>query len=172
VVSVVLFMRASAKWRWLAALLAAGAVGVIAAKFGLQGLTVSTGIPHAIAYVGLLAFFAHSILPGREPIITGLIRRIRGTLPDEVVRYGRNLTVAWCVFFAAQLTGSLTLLLTAPIVVWSYFINVMNLPLVLGMFLAEYAYRLVRFRHLPRSRVTDMIRAILGLRASSPRIAE
>lgn len=172
VVSVVLFMRSSAKWRWLAALLAAGAVGVVAAKFGLQGLAVATGVPHAVAYTGLLVFFAHSLVPGGEPIITTLIRRIRGVLPEEVVRYGRRLTIAWCIFFGAQLAGSLVLFLTTPIAAWSYFINVMNLPLVLGMFLAEYAYRLVRFRHLPRSRLTDMIRAILGLRASAPRIAE
>ena len=155
-----LLARAQVRHRGAVALSAAALLMVLAWHFGAHGLAVSSGVPHAIMHTVLLALFGASLWPGREPLVTRVIAHIRGPLPDELIRYGRHVTIAWCCYFAAQLAVSATLLLTAPLTVWSFFINVLNLPLLFAMFAAEYAYRRVRFRHLPKSRLKDMIKVL------------
>jgi uncharacterized membrane protein len=123
------------------------------------GLTIS-GCCHAATYVGLLSWFAPSLRPNHEPVVTGLARQVRRTMPDEVVRYNRHVTIAWCVFFAGQLLVSLILLCLAPPSVWSDFINLMNLPLVAAMALGEFGYRTVLFRHEPRTSLFDTLAAL------------
>lgn len=135
--------------RWLAIRLA-----VCTGLFGLTvaiwrradaGLALAEVVPHATAYLGLLTLFAASLAPGREALITIVARRSRGTLSDELLRYTRAVTVAWCGFFTAQLAASLLLWLFAPLAWWSVFVNLGTVPLVLLMFGAELAYR--HWRH-------------------------
>jgi uncharacterized membrane protein len=85
--------------------------------------------------------------------------------------YTRKLTIAWCVFFAAQLAGSAVLLHLGWLEGWSLFINVLNLPLCGLMFVADYLYRVVRYRDWPQSSIANVIRAYARDRAStaSPR---
>jgi uncharacterized membrane protein len=120
----------------------------------------AAGFSHAAAYLGLLAWFALSLRPGREPAITSLARRVRPTMPDKVVRYTRAVTVAWCAFCAAQLAASAGLLLAAPEAVWSAFVNLANVPLIAAMALAEFGFRRVYFRHESRTGLLDTIRAM------------
>lgn len=144
----------------VATLALAAAVMIVAAlpaqSFGL----VVTGCCHAAAYLSLLTWFATSLRPNREPVVTGLARRVRRTMPDKVVRYTRHVTIAWCVFFASQLIFSLGLLLLAPETVWSAFVNVLNLPLLAAMVLAEFGCRLILFRHEPRTGLIDTLSAM------------
>ena len=63
-------------------------------------------------------------------------------LPRGVAVYTRRVTQAWSLFFAGQLVTSAALLAFAPRPVWSLFVNVLDLPLVALMFVAEYACRL------------------------------
>jgi uncharacterized membrane protein len=125
---------------------------------------VASAVPHAMAYLALLAVFAASLQPGREAVVTILARRARGHLPDRVVRYTRRVTWAWCWFFGAQLLGSLLLLLFAPPDAWSLFVNLCNLPLIIAMLGAEYAYRQWRHAAQPPERLVDMIRCFSQLR--------
>jgi uncharacterized membrane protein len=122
------------------------------------------GICHAAAYVGLLAWFVRSLRPGREPVITGFARRIRRTMPDKVVRYTRRVTIAWCAFFAAQIAISAALLLMASQTVWTSFINLWNLPLVVAMILGEFSVRLLLFRREPRTGLLDTLYGLHRLR--------
>jgi uncharacterized membrane protein len=115
-------------------------------------------IPHALAYATLLYCFGWSLLPGREAVLTRAAVFIRGPLPHELYLYTRRVTRAWCIFFAAQLVGSAVLFIWAPLEVWSFFVNVLNLPLVLVMFGGEYAYRLVRFPDYRHDSFSDMMR--------------
>ncbi len=160
-----LLARSSLPGKRVFALVIAGGLIALAWRFGSEGLTASSGIPHAAVHAALLAVFSGSLRRGQEPIVTGVIRRIRGPIPNELVRYGRQVTIAWCVYFAAQLVLSLVLFSAASLGAWSFFINVLNMPLLLLMFVAEYTYRSFRFRHLPRSRIVDMIAAIANWRA-------
>ena len=131
-----------------AVLLAAGAA--LAAVPGLParvvGLAVAGGC-HALAYAALLIWFGTSLRAGCEPIVTGFARRLRQTMPDNVVRYTRHVTIAWGCFFACQLIVSTGLLLFAPPVAWSAFVTLLNLPLVVAMLLAEFTCRQILFRN-------------------------
>lgn len=147
--------RRGSRQRWVTASAAALLVSLVFIGISRLDLASLPGIPHALAYSSFLAVFGRSLLPGREPVLTGLVLKIRGPLPPELLAYTRHVTAAWCCFFAAQLALSLTLFLLAPLAVWSLFINVLNLPLVVAMFAIEYAYRVVRFPNFRHDRLSD-----------------
>jgi uncharacterized membrane protein len=144
--------------------LRAGACGVVFLSllfiwWSTDGIPlVASAVPHAMAYLMLLAVFAISLQPGRVAIVTTLAREARGHLPGEIVRYTRRVTWAWCWFFMAQLLGSLMLLLFTPLEVWSLFVNLCNLPLIGVMLSAEYIYRQWRHAAQPPERLIDTIR--------------
>jgi uncharacterized membrane protein len=131
-----------------------------------DGILVSSAVPHAIAYLSILAIFAASLLPGRKPIVTIFAERSRGTLPPSVLRYTRRVTWAWCLFCAGQLLGSLLLLIFAPAAVWSAFVNLCNFPLLVAMFCGEFAWRTWRYGAWPRERLTDGFRMAGQLKAT------
>lgn len=139
--------RNSGGWLAVRLMVCAGLFGLTIAIWRRAdgGLTLAEAVPHAAAYLGLLTLFAASLAPGREAIITIVARRSRGTLSDDLLRYTRLVTIAWCGFFAAQLAASLLLWLFAPLAWWSAFVNLGTVPLVLLMFGAELAYR--HWRH-------------------------
>jgi uncharacterized membrane protein len=119
------------------------------------------GVCHAGAYALLLTRFATSLRPGREPVVTRLARQLRKTMPIEVVRYTRLVTIVWCIFFAIQLAVSAGLLFAATETAWSTFVTLWNLPLVVAMMLAEFGCRSLMFRREPH---TGMIATLAGLR--------
>jgi uncharacterized membrane protein len=123
-----------------------------------EGIVASSAMPHAIAYLSVLGIFAASLLPGRKPIVTIFAEKSRGELPPSVARYTRRVTWAWCLFCGGQLLTSLLLLLFAPVQVWSAFVNIFNLPLLIAMFCGEFAWRTWRHGAWPRERLTDGFR--------------
>ena len=125
-----------------------------------------TGGCHAIAYSVLLAWFGASLCPGHEPVVTGIARRIRRTTSDKVLHYTRQVTFAWCAFFAVQLALSAALLLVAPVAAWSTFVTLLNLPLVVAMGLAEFGYRMILFRHEDHTSLVDTLSALCRARFS------
>ena len=106
---------------------------------------------HAVAYTSLLIWFGMSLRPGREPRVTTFARRVRLSMPEKVVRYTRQVTIAWCVFFAMQLAVSATLLLLAPASLWSAFVSLLNVPLLAAMVLGEFGVRMILFRNEART---------------------
>ena len=74
-------------------------------------------------------------------------------------RFTRNLTIAWCVFFAAQLIASALLFAFAALATWSLFVNLLNLPLLALMFAGQFVYRRVRHPDYPRASVWRAIEA-------------
>jgi len=157
--------------------LAAGRVGgvlLIAAALGYEALVhlASTrpdarallivplaGLPHAAAYALLLWLFGRTLRPGGEAFITGVSRRFHGSLPPYMETYTRRLTVAWCLFFAAQLLTSGLLLTFASLDSWSLFVNVLNIPLLAAMFTGEYLYRVLRYRGYPHASIAQAVKA-------------
>lgn len=132
---------------------AAAVVGPMTVAWYLSAGTPYTVFLPSIAWnLLLLWFFGRTLVPGREPLVTAIARLIRGSLAAELERYSRRVTWAWCVFFAAMAATSCVLAELAPLAVWSFFANVLELPLVALMFVAEYAYRRRRFpalEHVP-----------------------
>jgi uncharacterized membrane protein len=100
----------------------------------------------------LLWFFGRTLAPGREPLVTAIARLVRGRLDPAVERYTRQVTWAWCGFFASNAAVSVALAAFAPLAAWSLYTNVLGAPLVVLMFAAEYAHRRRRFpalEHVP-----------------------
>lgn len=151
--------RARHKLHWALVWLATAIVIYVLETRAPWGLAAAYGLPHAAIYLSLLFFFASTLWPGREPLVTRLARTVHGSLTPALAAYTRNVTIAWCVFFCAQVAASALLFCLAPPAVWSLFINVANMPLLVLMFAGEYAYRIVRHREFPHASFFDGIRA-------------
>ena|SRR5689334_7348233 len=119
--------------------------------------------PHIGIYVLLLWFFGRTLQRGREPLVTRIARHEHGALPPDIERYTRQVTWAWCVFFGAMALISLLLFAFAPLAVWSWFANVLNIPLLLLVFVIEYAVRLLRFPDFTHASFFTAIRAVREL---------
>lgn len=151
--------RARNKATWLAALSVAGVIVYVAENQERLGLAAVSGIPHAAAYLFLLWCFGRTLAPGTEPMVTRFARRVHGGLPPDMEMFTRSLTIAWCLFFAAQLIVSAMLFKFAPLEVWSGFVNLLNLPLLGLMFAGQWIYRNIRHPDFPRATTWQAIEA-------------
>ena len=114
---------------------------------------------------GLLGFtFGRSLLPGRVALCTQLADKEHGPLAAHEVRYTRQVTAAWTVFFFAVSAVSILLFVWAPLRIWSFYINFCVLPLVGAMFIAEYQ---VRRRVLPEVKRTGLLATVRVYLATS-----
>ena len=156
------------RWRWPLLALALGLATWLWLRPGRAPATLLA--THVAVYLGLLWLFLRTLRAGREPLVTGIAQRVRGgTLPAEVVSYTRRVTQAWCIFFACMAAASIALFVFAPLAVWSLFANLLNLPLVAMMFLAEYCVRVTRLPHLQHFPITAAARAFrTGQRDAPP----
>ncbi len=130
-----------------------------AGLFKLGFVTVSA-LSHWGIYISLLVMFGLTLRPGREPLITAMARRMQGELSHEMLRYTRRVTFAWCCFFALQLTLSVTLFCFAPLVVWSIFVNILDIPMVVAMFSGEYFCRLHILSNPPRHSLSTILQMV------------
>ena len=153
-----LFNLLSLKW-WPLLVLAMAALVyfIINGNHGRIGLLAVNGLSHATINFFLLWLFGRTLLHGREPLIAQISRRLTGSLDPEVVNYTRHVTMAWCIFPASQIIISLALYLFAPLEAWSFFINVLNLPLLILMFVGEKTYRNLRYPNHPRTTIMQAI---------------
>jgi uncharacterized membrane protein len=151
--------RSANKLVWLTALLAIGLIVYLLEHQDRLGLPATSGISHAAAYLFLLWYFGRTLLRGREPLITRFSSSVHGPLPPAMERYTRKVTIAWCVFFAAQLLGSALLFAIAPLDTWSLFINLLNVPLLAVMFVGPLVYRTLRYPDFPRTSIGQAIQA-------------
>ncbi|HEY1857076.1 hypothetical protein [Acidocella sp.] len=131
--------------------------------FKLGFVTVSA-LMHWAIYSGLFLMFARTLRRGREPLITAMARRMHGDLSGELALYTRRVTIAWACFFAVQLVTSIALFCFAPLVVWSFFVNILDIPLVVAMFSAEYACRLRCLQNPPRHSLAVILNMVAEIR--------
>lgn len=153
-------VRDPRRLKWLLPLAALFLGLILWAEHRGVSLNAMAGIPHAVAYTSLLLGFGYTLLPGQEAILTRIVIAVRGPLPPELIVHTRRVTFAWCCFFAAQLLASAVLYMSTPLETWSFFINVMNLPLVVLMFVVEGLYRVYRFRDFPMDSASDIVRVL------------
>jgi uncharacterized membrane protein len=137
-----------------AALIAATALGIY---FGWDALERNFGWIYLLqecGFYGLLALsFGRSLRRGATPLCTSLADRVHGPLSAAELRYTRVATTAWFVFFTVLVFLEIVLFCSIPLTAWSFFSYFCTLPLVLLMFIAEYA---VRRRVLPQTRVAGL----------------
>jgi uncharacterized membrane protein len=143
----------------VAALLFAGLIGLLIGLWPVlrQNYPLLNLVQDSSVY-GFLGFtFARSLLPGRVALCTRLADKERGPLSTHEVRYTRRVTAAWTIFFFAVTAVSILLFVSAPLRIWSLYINFCVLPLVGAMFVAEY---LVRRRVLPGVKRTGLLATV------------
>ena len=137
------FVAAGIVGRWLGAgiaclLLAGMLVGSAWSKSA--GLLALAGLLHLVIYAGLLTAFGRSMLGGRVAAITWVARRLNPRFQPRMVPYTRQVTLAWCGVFAAEIVTSGLLLAVAP-AVWVPFVTIAHPVPVLIMTVAEFAIR-------------------------------
>lgn len=139
------------------ALLVAAGFYWLKARYGGM-LAIEYGVTHAVIYLSLLILFGRSL--SSEPLVTRLARKVHDhALSPAMEVYTRKVTIAWCGFFLAQLLVSALLFTCVSRDAWSLFINVMNFPLLVAMFAAEYAYRSACFPDYSRVSILAGIQA-------------
>jgi uncharacterized membrane protein len=145
-----LFSGVATRWGNLAGGAACGSAAA-AMAWGLSRWGGDQSIFYVVQHVGtnlaLCWLFGHTLLNGREPLITRFARIVRrGDMPPAVLAYTRGATLAWALFFVAIATVSLLLYAGAPVAVWSTFSNLVCGPLVGVMFVCEYVARRILLR--------------------------
>src|SRR3954466_5788229 len=140
----------------LAVLTAAGIVGFLAWRAAGADAVWFYPVPYLAVYLMLLWAFGSTLISGRQPLVTQLATLVHGQIPADIERYTRSITWAWCVFFAGMAMTSVSLFLFAPLRAWSVFNSLLNLPLVVAMFLGEYAWRLWRYPHFSHASIPTM----------------
>jgi uncharacterized membrane protein len=157
--ALVWFLGRSWRGRFGLAAITLAAAGLIAWRGARANPAWVYVLPHIGVYLFLLWLFGRTLMPGREPLVTRLARSVHGTLPKEIDRYTRYVTMAWCLFFAGMALTSLLLFILAPLAVWSVFASLLNVPLVVAMFLGEYLYRILRFPNFSHASIRSSIHA-------------
>jgi uncharacterized membrane protein len=114
-------------------------------------------VEHATANFALAFMFGRTLVADREPLCTRFARVLHGSLPAEVERYTRHVTIAWTLFFALLFTLSCVLYLGGFLAAWSLLANGIGFALIAAMFGGEYA---VRRRVLPSWHHTGILEGI------------
>jgi uncharacterized membrane protein len=150
------------------AVLAAAAAGFLLHRYWPL-LTQNFPIVYLLQQCGfyaIMAFtFGRSLLSGRIPLCTQLADKVHGPLSALELRYTRQVTIAWVIFFLLNVAATILLFEFASMRTWSLFVNFFSLPLILLMFVAEYA---VRRRVLPKVQRNGLI-ATLRVYFANPR---
>ena len=165
--SLVLAWR-SARRHWMLLLCLAGCVGLY---FGSDWLVQHYNWVFLLQHVGMQALlglaFGATLRIGQTPLASRLAALVHGQLSPALARYTRQVTWAWTIYFSATALVSLLLFWLAPVAVWSVFANLLGLPLLILMFVAEYGVRLCVLAPSERTGPLQAIRAYLQANAGS-----
>jgi uncharacterized membrane protein len=103
--------------------------------------------------------FARTLRAGHVPMVSRFAAIVHGDLTPALARYTRQVTWAWTLYFITMTAASLLLFWLSPIAIWSAFANLLNLPLLILMFAAEYVARLCVLAPSDRAGPLEAIRA-------------
>jgi uncharacterized membrane protein len=116
-------------------------------------------LQHAGVYALLCVAFGRTLQAGGTPMVTGFARLVHRTLSPELIDYTRSVTWAWTLYFGSTSGLSLALFWLAPIAIWSAFANLLGIPLLVLMFVGEYAARCYVLPVADRAGPLEAIRA-------------
>lgn len=120
---------------------------------------------HAGINACLACLFGFSLRSGTQSLVTRMARVVHGGhLHPDMLRYTRQVTWAWTGFFIIMTIASLTLFLTGQEYLWSVLANLLNMPLVILMFAAEFAFRHKHLPHIQHLSVFESIGAFSRLK--------
>ena len=151
-------LRALRPRNWLLLALLAGLLFLLTqAGGGLYALWIPPVVLPAMA----AALFIGTLREGQVPLVTRMARAERGTLPPELVSYTRAVTRLWAWLLSAMTLAAVVLALFASPWLWSLFTNFVCYALLALMFAGEYAFRRVKFRHLPHPGFVAFVRFLV-----------
>lgn len=116
-------------------------------------------VEHATTNLMLAFLFGRTLAAGREPLVALFARLVHGSIPPEVERYTRQVTLAWTLFFATLFTVSCALYFGNFLAAWSLLANILSPILITAMFVVEYAVRLRALPHWEQVGIMGGIRA-------------
>jgi uncharacterized membrane protein/acyl-CoA synthetase (AMP-forming)/AMP-acid ligase II len=133
-------------------------------RYALRSLPEGTALKWAVFLPPVLIdlvlcwLFGRTLRRGAEPLVTSFARHAhRGALPPDLVPYTRRVTLAWTLLFAAMAAAAAWLAAFGPQRAWTLFVYAASPALVAALFLGEFAWRRLRFRHHPPERLADML---------------
>lgn len=136
----------------------------------LSLLSLASGTRYAlyvtpvVINLAMLAFFAGSLFPGKDPLITTFHRlTVSQDIDPAIAAYMRRLTWIWVLLFGVMALESAALALFAPLVIWSLFSNFLNYVFVVALLLGEYFYRIVRFHRYPHPSLWQFLRNLVHI---------
>jgi uncharacterized membrane protein len=158
------------RWRSSSDAIFSRAVLVLASLFGVMGLLNYwaslmrfTEWAFLIQNVGTNAIlgvmFAVTLLPNKTPLVSQFASILHAACPPDMLRYTRQVTWAWVLFFNAMCVTSLLLFFLGSLSLWSVFINLLTWPLVGIMFICEFAFR--RWRH-PHFEKVSLVQGVMA----------
>lgn len=127
---------------------------------GLDGGAPFLFLPSILIPALLAWFFASTLRPGRESLITSVARAARPDTPDYLLRYSRTLTVLWAWLFAAMALWDGLLAAFAPQSWWSFMANLANYLVVGAFVVGEYVFRRLRFRDYAHPGFAEYVRIV------------
>jgi uncharacterized membrane protein len=117
-------------------------------------------IEHLGINLAFAALFGKTLFAPGEPLITRFARIANnGVLSGRQLRYTRQATLAWTLFFLTNATLSSLLYTLAPHAVWSFYASLLTAPLVGLMFVAEHLWRMRVLPPEERPSIADVARA-------------
>lgn len=156
-----LHLRAGPRVRfvWIGVYVLLAAVGLLNL---LTGTVYALYLPPLLINAGLMTLFGLTLRRGSMPLVERLMRMeyFGSELPAALVRYARQLTRIWVGYFAVFVLVSLVLAVSAPLELWSLFANVLSYLFAILLFLAQYAYRVLRYRQYGVFMPWDTLRCI------------
>jgi len=161
VVGIALFVAWSSANRYVMltlVLLVSGVIWLLLSDLIVRNYMWFYLLQHAGINGALAILFGRTLFGQRTALITRFAAIVHENMPPEQIRYTRQVTVAWTLFFAGVTLTSIVLFLFAPIEVWSFFANILSLPLLILMFAAEYMVRLQRLPHIKHVSLADTLR--------------
>lgn len=148
------------------------AVAIASHWHALKAQFVWVYLIQQVGVYGLLALsFGRTLALDHVPLCTQMALRVHGTLSAEALRYTRQVTIAWTLFFAVTTATLLFLFFAAPLKIWSAFANFGAAILVVLMFAIENRVRRRVLPNMTHVGVIATIRAstIGGFRAGERR---
>lgn len=122
-------------------------------------------VPPAVIPGALFLVFAGSLRAGQTPLITRIAAAMHdGVLPDDLVKYTRQVTVLWCLVCAALFFSAVLLAAFASPELWSLMTNVVHYLVLGAVFVLEYAWRRIRFRHHEHLGLVQFLRRVARVR--------
>lgn len=120
-------------------------------------------LPPVLVPLALGVLFGVTLLPGRTPLVTQVSRIMKGEIDDRALRYTRQITWAWTLFFLGMALESALLARYANAFAWSVITNGVNYLLVVVFFLIEYRIRVRVFPEVDHPGFAGFLRALLTL---------